>query len=31
VTRVALEVRKPGVPLDGVVDQAGIRIERTRP
>jgi dihydroneopterin aldolase len=30
VSRVTVEVRKPGVPLDGVVEQAGIRVERAR-
>lgn len=30
VERVVVSARKPGVPLDGVVEQAGVEIERTR-
>lgn len=30
VGAVAVTVRKPGVPIDGVLDHAGVRIERTR-
>jgi dihydroneopterin aldolase len=30
VERVLVSVRKPGVPLDGIVEQAGVAIERTR-
>jgi dihydroneopterin aldolase len=30
VTRVAVTVRKPGVPIDGVLEYAGVRIERER-
>ena len=28
--RVVVTVRKPGVPLDGVVEYAGVRLERAR-
>lgn len=28
---VAVRVRKPGVPIDGVLEYAGVEIERTRP
>jgi dihydroneopterin aldolase len=31
VERVTVTVRKPGVPIDGVLDHAGVRLERTRP
>ena len=31
VDGVAVTVRKPGVPIDGVLDHAGVRIERSRP
>jgi dihydroneopterin aldolase len=27
---VVVDVRKPGVPIDGVLDHAGVRIERSR-
>jgi dihydroneopterin aldolase len=27
---VVVEARKPGVPIDGVIDHAGVRIERSR-
>ena len=30
VAGVAVSVRKPGVPIDGVLDHAGVRIERSR-
>jgi len=30
VQGVAVTVRKPGVPIDGVLDYAGVRIERLR-
>lgn len=30
VQSVAVTVRKPGVPIDGVLDYAGVRIERSR-
>jgi len=30
VDRVVVEVRKPGVPIDGFIDHAGVRIDRTR-
>jgi dihydroneopterin aldolase len=30
VQAVAVTVRKPGVPIDGVLDYAGVRIERSR-
>jgi dihydroneopterin aldolase len=30
VERVVVTVRKPGVPLDGVVEYAGVRLERAR-
>jgi len=30
VESVAVSVRKPGVPIDGVLDYAGVRIERSR-
>lgn len=30
VDSVAVSVRKPGVPIDGVLDYAGVRIERSR-
>jgi dihydroneopterin aldolase len=30
IERVVVEVRKPGVPIDGVVEHAGVRIERSR-
>jgi dihydroneopterin aldolase len=30
VNGVAVSVRKPGVPIDGVLDYAGVRIERSR-
>lgn len=30
VERVSVVARKPGVPLDGVVEHAGVRIERSR-
>ena len=30
VESVILTVRKPGVPIDGVIDHAGVRIERAR-
>ena len=30
VARVTVTVRKPGVPIDGVLDHAGVRLERTR-
>ena len=30
VERVAATVRKPGVPIDGVLEHAGVRIERSR-
>jgi dihydroneopterin aldolase len=30
VERVTVTVRKPGVPIDGVLDHAGVRLERTR-
>ncbi len=31
VAAVTVDVRKPGVPIDGVLDHAGVRIERSRP
>jgi 7,8-dihydroneopterin aldolase/epimerase/oxygenase len=31
VARVVVEVRKPGVPIDGVLEYAAVRIDRTRP
>ncbi len=30
VERVVVIVRKPGVPIDGVLDHAGVRLERSR-
>jgi dihydroneopterin aldolase len=30
VDRVVVDVRKPGVPIDGVIDHAGVRIDRAR-
>lgn len=30
VERVVVTVRKPGVPLDGVLEYAGVRLERAR-
>jgi len=30
VEAVAVSVRKPGVPIDGTLDYAGVRIERSR-
>jgi dihydroneopterin aldolase len=30
IERVTIEVRKPGVPLDGVLEHAGVRLERNR-
>ena len=30
VSRVVVEVRKPGVPIDGILDYAGVRIDRAR-
>lgn len=30
IERVAVTVRKPGVPIDGVLDHAGVRVERER-
>jgi len=30
IDRVVVTVRKPGVPIDGVLDHAGIRLERKR-
>lgn len=30
VQSVAVSVRKPGVPIDGVLDYAGVKIERSR-
>jgi dihydroneopterin aldolase len=30
VEAVAVEIRKPGVPIDGVLEDAGVRIERKR-
>lgn len=30
VVGVAVEVRKPGVPIDGVLDYVGVRIARSR-
>ena len=30
VDSVVVRVRKPGVPIDGVLDHAGVEIERTR-
>lgn len=30
VDRVVVEVRKPGVPIDGILDHAGVRIDRAR-
>jgi len=30
VQRVTISVRKPGVPIDGVLDHAGVCLERTR-
>jgi dihydroneopterin aldolase len=30
VHSVAVTVRKPGVPIDGVLDYAGVRVERSR-
>jgi dihydroneopterin aldolase len=30
VTRVVVTVRKPGVPIDGVLESAGVRLDRTR-
>jgi dihydroneopterin aldolase len=30
IERVAVTVRKPGVPIDGVLDYAGVRLERGR-
>jgi dihydroneopterin aldolase len=31
VQGVAVTVRKPGVPIDGVLDYAGVRVTRARP
>jgi dihydroneopterin aldolase len=31
VLSVAVTVRKPGVPIDGVLEYAGVRVERSRP
>jgi dihydroneopterin aldolase len=31
VQGVAVTVRKPGVPIEGVLDHAGVRVERSRP
>jgi dihydroneopterin aldolase len=31
IERVVVEVRKPGVPIDGVLEHAAIRLERARP
>lgn len=31
VQAVAVTVRKPGVPIDGVLDYAGVRVTRARP
>lgn len=31
IERVTVEVRKPGVPIDGVLENAAIRLERSRP
>jgi dihydroneopterin aldolase len=30
VERVVVTVRKPGVPIDGVLEHAGVRLERSR-
>jgi dihydroneopterin aldolase len=30
IARVTIEVRKPGVPIDGVLEHAGVRIVRSR-
>jgi len=30
IERVTVMVRKPGVPIDGVLDHAGVRLERER-
>ena len=30
IDRVAVTVRKPGVPIDGVLELAGVRLERSR-
>lgn len=30
IEKVAVTVRKPGVPIDGVLEHAGIRLERSR-
>ena len=30
IERVTVEVRKPGVPIEGVLENAGIRLERSR-
>jgi dihydroneopterin aldolase len=30
IERVCVTVRKPGVPIDGVLDHAGVRLERSR-
>ena len=30
IERVVVTVRKPGVPIDGVLDHAGVRLERGR-
>ncbi len=31
INRVVVTVRKPGVPIDGVLEHAGVRLERPRP
>lgn len=31
IESIVVRVRKPGVPIDGVVDHAAVEIERTRP
>lgn len=30
VDRVVVDVRKPGVPIDGIIEHAGVRIDRAR-
>ena len=30
IERVTVTVRKPGVPIDGVLEHAGVRLERSR-
>jgi 7,8-dihydroneopterin aldolase/epimerase/oxygenase len=30
IEKVTVTVRKPGVPIDGVLDHAGVRLERSR-